>query len=390
MRRGLRALPGRLAAAHYCPRPADAGPLPAAWRAICKPSGRADFAERARRGRRIGGRLPQTPMTRKRSSAPKGLGALAAAFHGRPAMMAMREATLPKAMVRARGLLRVSVVAAAVTACCLLPSAAAQGPRNWAGSDLPAREPTRQPVRMAQAPGGTATVADDTRPAAAAETLIPTGNLLATIRDGGILMVPLLGCSFLLAVFGIERAVSLRTGRVVPRLFVTRFVEQVQSRQIARGEALDACEENGSPAAKVFAAAVRRWGRPQVEIEQAAIDACEREINHLRRYRRIFNGVATIGPLLGLLGTVFGLIRSFNDVAGAGAMGRPDLLARGFGEALITTAMGLLVAIPAMVLHWIFTSRVDRLAMRLDEACQQVIDEISQEALGDVKRRAAG
>ena len=305
-------------------------------------------------------------------------------------MMAMREATLPMAMVRVRGLLRGTVVAAAVAACCLLPSAAAQGPRNWAGSDLPARENTRQPVRMAQAPAGTASAADDTRPAAADDTLIPTGNLLATIRDGGILMVPLLGCSFLLAVFGIERVVSLRTGRVVPRLFVTRFVEQVQSRQIARGEALDACEENGSPAAKVFAAAVRRWGRPQVEIEQAAIDACEREINHLRRYRRIFNGVATIGPLLGLLGTVFGLIRSFNDVAGAGAMGRPDLLARGFGEALITTAMGLLVAIPAMVLHWIFTSRVDRLAMRLDEACQQVIDEISQESLAEPKQRMAG
>ena len=105
---------------------------------------------------------------------------------------------------------------------------------------------------------------------------------------------------------------------------------------------------------------------PAVEIEQAAIDACERELNHLRRYRRVFNGVATIGPLLGLLGTVFGLIRSFNDVAAAGAMGRPDLLAGGFGEALITTAMGLLVAIPAMVLHSYFTSRVDRLAMRRD------------------------
>jgi biopolymer transport protein ExbB len=203
-------------------------------------------------------------------------------------------------------------------------------------------------------------------------------------------MVPLLGCSFALAVFGIERMVSLRTGRVVPRLFAARFIEQLQSRQISRGEALDACEENGSPAAKVFAASVRRWGRPAVEIEQAAIDACEREVNHLRRYRRVFNGVATVGPLLGLLGTVFGLIRSFNDVAGAGAMGRPDLLARGFGEALITTAMGLLVAIPAMVLHWFFTSRVDRLAMRLDETCQQVIDEISQEALGETKRRAAG
>jgi biopolymer transport protein ExbB len=269
----------------------------------------------------------------------------------------------------------------------LLPAVAhgQQGPRAWAGSDADGRDA----VRMAAAPAP-ATEPSPAAAPAAGETLIPTGNLLATIRDGGILMVPLLGCSFALAVFGIERLVSLRTGRVVPRLFTTRFIEQLQARQISRGEALDACEENGSPAAKVFAAAVRRWGRPAVEIEQAAIDACEREVNHLRRYRRVFNGVATVGPLLGLLGTVFGLIRSFNDVAGAGAMGRPDLLARGFGEALITTAMGLLVAIPAMVLHWFFTSRVDRLAMRLDETCQQVIDEISQEALGEGKRRAAG
>ena len=274
--------------------------------------------------------------------------------------------------------------------CVLLSAVAqAQGPRAWAGSD--AAGVGRDTIRVAAAPAPAP--ADEPSPARAApagDTLIPTGNLLATIRDGGILMVPLLGCSFALAVFGIERLVNLRTGRVVPRLFATRFIEQLQTRQISRGEALDACEENGSPAAKVFAAAVRRWGRPAVEIEQAAMDACEREVNHLRRYRRVFNGVATVGPLLGLLGTVFGLIRSFNDVAGSGAMGRPDLLARGFGEALITTAMGLLVAIPAMVLHWFFTSRVDRLAMRLDETCQQVIDEISQEALGETKRRAAG
>ncbi len=255
--------------------------------------------------------------------------------------------------------------------------ATAQAPRAWAGGDA-----AREPLRVAAAP-----------PAAdppAQETVIPTGNLLATIRDGGILMIPLLGCSFALAVFGIERAVNLRTSRVVPKLFVARLIERLQARDITRGEALDVCDENGSPAARVFASAIRRWGKPAVEIEQAAIDACERELNHLRRYRRVFNGVATIGPLLGLLGTVFGLIRSFNDVAGAGAMGRPDLLARGFGEALITTAMGLLVAIPAMVLHWVFTSRVDRLAMRLDETCQLVIDEISDEAIGAPKRRAAG
>jgi biopolymer transport protein ExbB len=263
------------------------------------------------------------------------------------------------------------------------PSAIAQGPRAWAGSQATARQ--RDELRVAAVVDSGAAKDDAVATAPAAEPLIPTGNLLATIRDGGILMVPLLGCSFLLAVFGFERMVSLRWGRVVPKLFVNHFLEQLQSGQLSRGEALDACEENGSPAAKVFAAAVRRWGKPAVEIEQAAIDACEREVNHLRRYRRVFNGIATIGPLLGLLGTVFGLIRSFNDVAGAGAMGRPDLLARGFGEALITTAMGLLVAIPAMVLHWVFTSRVDRLAMRLDETCQQVIDEISLEAAADAR-----
>jgi len=269
----------------------------------------------------------------------------------------------------------------------------AQSPRAWAGSEATAGSEAaaggREAVRVAAAPAAGEERESASGPVAG-ETLIPTGNLLATIRDGGILMVPLLGCSFALAVFGIERLVNLRTGRVVPRLFANRLIEQLQSRQLTRGEALDVCEENGSPAAKVFAASIRRWGRPAVEIEQAAIDACEREVNYLRRYRRVFNGVATVGPLLGLLGTVFGLIRSFNDVAGSGAMGRPDLLARGFGEALITTAMGLLVAIPAMVLHWFFTSRVDRLAMRLDETCQQVIDEISQEALGEAKRRAAG
>jgi biopolymer transport protein ExbB len=284
--------------------------------------------------------------------------------------------------------LLIAFVAAAVIA----GAAAARGqsPRAWAGS----AEPAREPLRVAAQPPTSAAPEVAVEPTG--DGLIPTGNLLATIRNGGILMIPLLGCSFLLAAFGIERAVSLRTSRVVPKPFVSRFVSQVESGSLGRGPALDACEENGSPAARVFAAAVRRWGRPAVEIEQAAIDACERELNHLRRYRRVFNGVATIGPMLGLLGTVFGLIHSFNDVASAGAMGRPDLLARGFGEALITTAMGLLVAIPAMVLHSFFTGRIDRLAIRLDEACQQVIDAISQEslaearALGESRRRAAG
>ncbi len=303
-----------------------------------------------------------------------------------PTMRRGNSGALSRAWLARRKCLRAALLSLALVATSLQPSAAiAQAPRAWAGG----AEPAREPLRIA----ATLPAADDSaREDAPAEPakLIPTGNLLATIRNGGWLMVPLLGCSFALAVFGIERAVNLRSGSVAPKIFVERFVAQLQARALSRSAAIEACDENGSPVARVFAAAIRRWGRPAVEIEQAAIDACEREINHLRRYRRVFNGVATISPLLGLLGTVFGLIRSFNDVAAAGAMGRPDLLAGGFGEALITTAMGLLVAIPAMVLHSYFTSRVDRLAMRLDETCQQVIDEISQESLGEPKRRMAG
>jgi len=279
------------------------------------------------------------------------------------------------------------VAAAAILA--IWPTAAMpQTPRAWAGSADAATD--QPPLRIARGESA----ADVVEAPAAAESvgaaddgkLIPTGNLLAVVIDGGILMVPLLGCSFVLAVFGIERLVALRRGRVVPQLFVERFQEQLEAGELSRDEALDACEANRSPVASVFAAAVRRWGRPAVEIEQAVIDAAEREISHLARYRRVFHAVATVGPLLGLLGTVFGLIRSFNDVASAGAMGRPDLLAKGFGEALITTAMGLLVAIPAMILHSWFTSRVDRLSMRIDEAAQRVVHVVSLEAASENRR----
>lgn len=222
--------------------------------------------------------------------------------------------------------------------------------------------------------------------AAEAAELIPTGNLLSVVSEGGVLMLPLLCCSFVLAAFGIERLVALRTGRVLPKVFVDRFIEQLEAGEHDPDSALEACEANGSPAATVVAAAVRRWGRPSVEIEQAVIDAGEREIGRLGSHRRLFHAIASTAPMLGLLGTVFGLIRSFNDVASAGAMGRPDLLAKGFGEALITTAMGLLVAIPAMVIHSWLTSRVESLALRLDEVSQRVVHEISLEATTTSRR----
>ncbi len=233
---------------------------------------------------------------------------------------------------------------------------------------------------LAQAPSADGQVASETASSQVTGS-IPTRNLLDAVRDGGPLMMAIAVCSFILCVFVFERASSLRRGRVIPGPFVKRFVRQLKEGQLQRDEALELCEKNRSPVSNVFAAAVRKWGRPSVEIEQAIIDAGERVTNGLRRYLRLFNGISTISPLLGLLGTVVGMIRAFNAIVVAGAMGRPELLAAGISQALLTTAAGLTVAIPALIAYLFFISRVDRLIIDIDALGQQIVESISAEAL---------
>lgn len=217
---------------------------------------------------------------------------------------------------------------------------------------------------------------------------IPTKNLLQVIRDGGPLMVPIGICSFALLVFVFERAVSLRRGRVIPGPFVRRFLQQLRERQLDPAKAAQLCADNRSPVADVFAAAINKWGRPSVEVEQAIIDAGERVTNGLRRYLRLFNGISTISPLLGLLGTVLGMIRAFNAIATADAMGRPEMLAAGISQALLTTAAGLSVAIPALIAYLFFSGRVDRLVNEIDAHGQQLVALISAEADTKQNRKA--
>jgi biopolymer transport protein ExbB len=217
--------------------------------------------------------------------------------------------------------------------------------------------------------------------------MIPTKNLLQVIRDGGPLMIPIAICSIVLLVFVFERLVMLRRGRVIPKPFVKRFMEQLAAGQLDRESALALCAENRSPVAEVFAGAVKKWGRPSVEVEQSIIDAGERVTNGLRRYLRLFNGISTISPLLGLLGTVTGMIAAFNVIAKASAMGRPEMLAAGISEALLTTAAGLMVAIPALGVYLYFVGRVERLVIDLDALGQDVVEHISAEALNDSTAR---
>lgn len=213
------------------------------------------------------------------------------------------------------------------------------------------------------------------------EGKIPVRSLLQMFHDGGIMMYPIALCSFVLMVFSFERFISLRTGRVIPRPFVKRLIEQLQQQQIDRDEALELCERNPSSIATLLAAAVKRYGRPAVEIEQAVLDAGERETNNLRRHMRLLNAISNVAPLLGLLGTVMGMIQSFNDISGSQAMGRPEMLAGGISEALLTTAAGLLVAIPAYLMYMYFLGHTDRLITEMDMHSQRLVDAISAEGL---------
>ena len=226
-------------------------------------------------------------------------------------------------------------------------------------------------------------------PALATDEPTAPGGLLTMLSQGGPLLFPLALCSFLLFVFVFERSISLRRGRVVPGPFVGRFIDQLQNGELSQQTALERCRENNSPVAQVFASAIKKWDRPAVEVEQAIIDAGERVSAGLRRYLRLFNGIATISPLVGLLGTVVGMIRAFNVIASADAMGRPDLLASGISQALLTTAAGLTVAIPAYVFHLFFSSRADKLITEIDRHSQDVVNAVAIDGWREKKPKKA-
>ncbi len=212
-------------------------------------------------------------------------------------------------------------------------------------------------------------------------SLISVRNLLQVFHDGGLMMYPIALCSMVCLVFVFERLIFLRRGRVIPKPFVKRLIEQLEQQQLDREEALELCEKNPSPIAAIITAALKKYGRPAVEVEQAVIDTGERVTNQLRRHLRLLSAISNLSPLLGLLGTVLGMIEAFNVIASTDAMGRPELLAGGIGQAMLTTAAGLFVAIPAYIAYMYFLGHTDRLVMDMDAYAQQVIEAVSAEGL---------
>jgi biopolymer transport protein ExbB len=212
---------------------------------------------------------------------------------------------------------------------------------------------------------------------------IPTTPIEIAEALGLPLLLAFLGTSVIAVWFTIERLVVLRRGRVIPRPFVERFLQNLEQGNLDPEQALALCDENGSSIALIFAHGIRKWGKSSVEVEQAIIDGGERQVSHLRSHLRVLNAVAQITPLVGLLGTVIGMIQCFNVVATSQAMGKADQLAGGIGIALLATAAGLVVAIPSLTMYMYLAGRVDALVMDMDLLAQNIVHLVSAEALAD-------
>jgi len=196
------------------------------------------------------------------------------------------------------------------------------------------------------------------------------------IQKGGPMMIPIAICSLLMLAVSAERLMSLRRKRIIPPNFLDGLQKVMEETGNDRERALEYCSKRASPISNICIAGIRKLGRPVEAIERSVQDAGEWEVFKLRKYVRALSVIAAIAPLMGLVGTIFGMIRAFQTVAVSGeALGKTELLAEGIYEAMVTTAAGLLVAIPAVIFyHWI-SSKIDRLVAEMDRACITFIEE---------------
>lgn len=218
-------------------------------------------------------------------------------------------------------------------------------------------------------------------PSAPAKPGVNRATVLQLLIRANPMLWPLAACSIFTMGIALERFLALRRKRVIPAEFVDRFLERLAAGKLDRDRALELCKANESPSARVFAQVVKAWGQPGATIRQNLSFDAAGEIIEMKRNLRVLSGLATLGPLLGLLGTVVGIIQSFDALGGRIGPARGEALAQGISLALVATAFGLVIAIFAVTAYYFLMNRVDVLVRELDERARQVIELVSAEAL---------
>ncbi len=174
-----------------------------------------------------------------------------------------------------------------------------------------------------------------------------------------------------------ERLFALRRGRVVPESMRIELLELVRQGRLA--DAITTCRKDDGPLGRVVEVIVAHAGQPRADIKELAEEVGRRESADLERFTGVVGIVASVAPLLGLLGTVWGMIQTF-DVIQANGMGDIGRMAGGISTALVTTFGGLSVGIPALMGHRYLLSRVDELTLELEEASLYILDNLGPKA----------
>lgn len=192
----------------------------------------------------------------------------------------------------------------------------------------------------------------------------------AIMVKGGPVMIPLTILSIMGLAVVIEKLFNLRTQRVLQREIIN-CVESVKS-PADIPMAIKICERYDTPFANIIRTGLEGSGSPLILVRQDMEDIGRREIRRLTRFLVVLETVAAAGPLLGLLGTVFGMIQVFSVISVAG-VGHAGLLAGGIGQALITTAYGLCIGVPALIAFNFLDSRVDDFASKIEGHAHELL-----------------
>lgn len=206
--------------------------------------------------------------------------------------------------------------------------------------------------------------------------------MLEIIISGGWLMVPIIICSIATIAITVERFWALNPSKIAPRNLLGQVWNWIQTNQMDAEKLKEL--RRSSPLGRILAAGLSNSRHGREVMKDSIQETANQVIHEMERFVPALGTISTVAPLLGLLGTVFGMIEIFNDVMLTGS-GNPNELAGGIGVALITTAGGLCVAIPAMVSHRFFLRRLDGLVVNMEQESIKLVDALHGERRVDLK-----
>ena len=195
--------------------------------------------------------------------------------------------------------------------------------------------------------------------------------MFTLIDKGGFVMIIIIILSVLAAVIIIERMLFFRRIRSDEEKVISNVRGALEQNHFY--EAIAICENDPSPISNLMKVGIEHRFYTQAEIKDAIMGAANLEVPRLEKYLSLLGTIAHIAPLLGLLGTVTGNINAFGVLGTAGAIGDPTMLASGISEALLTTAAGLIVSIPATVFYNHLVERVNHIILRMENSVNELV-----------------